>query len=79
MGSLRVEESIILLNKFIALAKHILGEVQSNYSWVCPRFCKFPSKQATSAADIKKDTSSNRLEILLSHLKLSSGSEEGHA
>jgi len=32
MGSLRVEESIILLNKFIALAKHILGEVQSNYS-----------------------------------------------
>ena len=68
--SLRIEESIILLNEFIALAKHILREVQSDHSWVCPRFCKLPSKQATATADIKKDTTSNGLKIVLSHLKL---------
>lgn len=70
MESLRIEESTILLNEFIALAEHILREVQSNHSWVCPRFCKLPSKQATATADIKKDTTSNGLQIVLSHLKL---------
>lgn len=68
--SSRVYKSIILLNKFITLAKHILGEVQSNHSWVRSRFCKFSCEQATATAYIKKYTTSNWLEIILSHLKL---------
>jgi hypothetical protein len=68
--SSRIKESIILLSESITLAEHVLGEVQSDYSRVCPRFCKFSGKQATAAADVKKDTTSNRFEIILNHLKL---------